>query len=82
MLIDEIGKMELFSDDFKKKVTDVFFGPSKKASVIGTIPQVHKVPQQHAALFDKFHADERIKILSVSRGNRNNLPEKIARYFS
>ncbi|EZA61579.1 Cancer-related nucleoside-triphosphatase-like protein [Ooceraea biroi] len=82
LLIDEIGKMELFSNVFKKRVTDIFFGPSKKAFVIGTIPQIHKVPQQHATLFEKLHADEKIKILSVSRGNRNNLPEEIVRYFS
>ncbi|KAL6264537.1 hypothetical protein P5V15_004643 [Pogonomyrmex californicus] len=82
LLVDEIGKMELFSENFKKKVTDIFFGSSKKAFVIGTIPQIHKVPQQHAALFKKLHADERIKILNVTHGNRNNLPEKITHYFS
>ncbi|XP_071571687.1 cancer-related nucleoside-triphosphatase homolog [Temnothorax nylanderi] len=81
LLVDEIGKMELFSQEFKKKVTDIFFGSSKKAFVIGTIPQIHKVPQQHAALFEKLHADKRIKILNVTHGNRNNLPEEITRYL-
>lgn len=81
LLVDEIGKMELFSKEFKKKVTDIFFGSSKKAFVIGTIPQIHKVPQQHAALFEKLHADKRIKIMNVTYGNRNNLPEEITRYF-
>ncbi|XP_029164293.1 cancer-related nucleoside-triphosphatase homolog isoform X1 [Nylanderia fulva] len=79
LFIDEIGKMELFSKDFKKKVTNIFFGSSKRASVIGTIPQMHKVPRQHAELFEKFHADERIKIVNVSRENRNNLPKEIIR---
>jgi len=82
LLVDEIGKMELFSKDFKKKITDIFFGSSKKVFVIGTIPQIHKAPQQHAALFEKLHANERIKILNVTHGNRNNLPEEITHYFS
>ncbi|XP_012231429.2 cancer-related nucleoside-triphosphatase homolog [Linepithema humile] len=82
LFIDEIGKMELFSKDFKKKVADVLLGSFKKAFVIGTIPQIHKVPQQHAMLFEKLHADARIKIINVSHGNRNSLPEEIMRYFS
>ena len=82
LFIDEIGKMELFSENFKKKVTDIFFGScDKRAFVVGTIPQMHKVPRQHAALFDKLNADVRIKILNVSHGNRNNLPEEIIRCF-
>lgn len=60
---------------------DIFFGSSKRAFVIGTIPQMHKVPRQHAALFEKLHAVERIKILNVSHGNRNNLPEEIIRFL-
>lgn len=82
LLIDEIGKMELFSKAFKKRVTDIFYGSSNKAFVIGTIPQIHKVPQQHTALFEKLHADERIEIVNVTHGNRNNLPEEIIRYFT
>jgi len=80
LFIDEIGKMELFSKDFKKKVMNILFSP-KKVFVIGTIPQIHKVPQQHATLFKELYANERIKILNVSRGNRNNLPEEIIHYF-
>ncbi|XP_018340994.1 PREDICTED: cancer-related nucleoside-triphosphatase homolog [Trachymyrmex septentrionalis] len=82
LLIDEIGKMELFSEDFKKKIMNIFFGSPKKAFVIGTIPQIHKTPHRHAALFEKLHADEGIKILKVTHGNRNDLPEEIIRYFS
>ncbi|XP_070157115.1 cancer-related nucleoside-triphosphatase homolog [Polyergus mexicanus] len=81
LFVDEIGKMELFSKDFKKKVTDILLGSSKRAFVIGTIPQIHKVPRQHAALFENLYADERIKILNVSRENRNNLPEEIIRFL-
>ena len=82
LIIDEIGKMELFSEDFKKKIMNIFFGSPKKAFVIGTIPQIHKTPQRHAALFEKLHADEGIKILKVTHGNRNDLPEEIICYFS
>lgn len=81
LFIDEIGKMELFSKDFKGKVMNILLGSSKRAFVIGTIPQMHKVPRQHMALFEKLHADERIKILNVSHGNRNNLPEEIIRFL-
>ncbi|XP_011257987.2 cancer-related nucleoside-triphosphatase homolog [Camponotus floridanus] len=77
LFIDEIGKMELFSKDFKGKVTEILLGSSKRAFVIGTIPQMHKVPREHVTLFEKLHADERIKILNVSHGNRNRLPEEI-----
>ncbi|KAL6431772.1 hypothetical protein ACFW04_007351 [Cataglyphis niger] len=79
LFVDEIGKMELFSKDFKKKVADILLGSSKRTFVIGTIPQLHKVPRQHTALFENLHADKRIKILNVSRENRNNLPEEIIR---
>ncbi|EGI70291.1 PREDICTED: cancer-related nucleoside-triphosphatase homolog [Acromyrmex echinatior] len=82
LLIDEIGKMELFSEDFKKKIMNIFFGSPTKAFVIGTIPQIHKTPQRHAALFQKLHEDERIKILKVTHGNRNDLPKEIIHYFS
>ncbi|XP_072762524.1 cancer-related nucleoside-triphosphatase homolog [Anoplolepis gracilipes] len=81
LFIDEIGKMELFSEDFKKKITNILFDSSKRASVIGTIPQIHKVPRQHAVLFEKLHEDKRIKILNVSYKNRNNLPEEIIRFL-
>ncbi|XP_036139606.1 cancer-related nucleoside-triphosphatase homolog isoform X2 [Monomorium pharaonis] len=81
LLVDEIGKMELFSRNFKKKITDIFFNSSNKAFVIGTIPQLNKVPPQHVELFEKLHSDMRIKILNVTSKNRNDLPEEIIRYL-
>lgn len=60
---------------------DILFSATEKVSVLGTIPQIHKAPQQHAALFEKLHTDERIKILSVSHKDRNKLPEEIIRNF-
>lgn len=81
LLIDEIGKMELFSENFERKVMDVFFG-NGKALVIGTIPLLNKVPRQHGALFAKLHTDERVEILTVSHQNRNHLPGEIVCRFS
>lgn len=77
LIIDEIGKMELFSQKFQDEIVKLFFGTSNKSFVIATIPQVHKVPPRYLSLFQKFHKDERCKIITVNRQNRNNLPEEI-----
>ncbi|XP_050598234.1 cancer-related nucleoside-triphosphatase homolog [Bombus affinis] len=77
LIIDEIGKMELFSQRFHDKIVKLFFGTSKIPFIIATIPQMHKVPQRHLSLFQKLHADKRCKIINVNRQNRDNLPGEI-----
>lgn len=77
MLIDEIGKMELFSQKFHDKLVKLFFDTSNRAFVIGTIPQMHKVPQRHLPLFQRLRADKASKVVTVSRQNRDNLPDEI-----
>ena len=77
LIIDEIGKMELFSQKFRNEVVKSFFETSNRLFIIATIPQMHKIPQQHSSLFQKFRTDEKCKIITVNYQNRNNLPEEI-----
>ncbi|XP_076667187.1 nucleoside-triphosphatase THEP1 isoform X2 [Andrena cerasifolii] len=77
LLIDEIGKMELFSQKFHDKLVKLFFATSNGAFVIATIPQMHKVPQRHLPLFQRLRADKASKVVTVNRQNRDNLPDEI-----
>lgn len=77
LLIDEIGKMELFSLPFEERVKKLFFDSAIESWIIATIPQVHKVPHRHLPLFQKLKSDEKSRIIEVSRQNRDSLPEKI-----
>ncbi|KAL2744659.1 nucleoside-triphosphatase THEP1, partial [Vespula maculifrons] len=78
LLIDEIGKMELYSKKFYDEVFDIFFGSqNKKTYIVATIPQMHKVPQRFLTLFQKLHEDNRCKVINVNRQNRNNLLNEI-----
>ncbi|CAD1474326.1 unnamed protein product, partial [Heterotrigona itama] len=76
LIIDEIGKMELFSQKFRNEVVKSFFETSNRLFIIATIPQMHKIPQ-HSSLFQKFRTNEKCKIITVNHQNRNNLPEEI-----
>ncbi|OAD54550.1 Cancer-related nucleoside-triphosphatase like protein [Eufriesea mexicana] len=77
LIIDEVGKMELFSQKFHDKIIELFFGTSSKPFIIATIPQIHKVPQRYLSLFQRLHADKRCKLITVNHQNRNNLAEEI-----
>lgn len=78
LFIDEIGKMELFSDKFFSTVNKLFFqGDMEKNIIIATIPQMHKVPSKYVEFFKKFYQDSRCKIIDVNRENRNILPKEI-----
>lgn len=77
LIIDEIGKMELFSQKFRNEVIKSFFETSNRLFIIATIPQMHKIPQQHSSMFQKFRTDEKYKIITVNYQNRNNLPGEI-----
>lgn len=77
LFIDEIGKMELFSQKFHDRIQKLFFGPPNEVRVIATIPQLHKVPQRYLPLFQKFQADDKSKIINVTKQNRDSLPNTI-----
>ncbi len=70
IVIDEIGKMELFSELFKLSVLEAIASPKK---VLGTITKAD----------DKFVKDikarDDIKIIEVTRENRDTLPEEIVK---
>ncbi|XP_076233658.1 cancer-related nucleoside-triphosphatase homolog [Calliopsis andreniformis] len=82
LIIDEVGKMELFSQKFHTKVVKLFFETSNKPFIIATIPQMHKVPQRYSSLFQKLHTDKESKVFTVNRQNRDSLPEEIFNLIS
>jgi len=69
-VIDEIGKMELFSDRFEKIVREVF--STKDLPVLATVPlkNVHPVVSWIKRLPD-------VLLVEVTYSNRGTLPEKI-----
>lgn len=63
-LIDEIGKMEMFSPAFRKKVKKLLESP---ATVIATIPQ--KMPSNIKNLLE----GEKFQIIRITKENRDRL---------
>ncbi|KOC62046.1 Cancer-related nucleoside-triphosphatase like protein [Habropoda laboriosa] len=82
LIIDEIGKMELFSQKFHNEIEKLFFKSSSKPFIIATIPQMHKIPQRYLSLFQKLQADKRCKVITVNRQNRDTLSEEIFQIIS
>ena len=73
IVIDEIGKMELFSELFKLSVLEVLASEKK---ILGTITKAK----------DKFVEDikarDDVKIIEVARENRDALPEEIVKLLT
>ncbi|GLV31173.1 uncharacterized protein CBL_12248 [Carabus blaptoides fortunei] len=67
-VLDEIGKMEMFSQAFAKSVTDLFNLPAVK--ILATIPVSRGKP---LPLVEKLRNDPLNEVITVDRGNRNNL---------
>ncbi|XP_031833774.1 cancer-related nucleoside-triphosphatase homolog [Nomia melanderi] len=82
LIIDEIGKMELFSQKFHEKVLKVFSETTNDSFVIATIPEMHRVPQKYSSLFKHFQADKKSKIITVNHQNRDSLVEEIFHFLS
>ncbi|XP_076379044.1 cancer-related nucleoside-triphosphatase homolog isoform X2 [Megalopta genalis] len=82
LIIDEIGKMELFSEKFHDKVLKLFARTINKPFIIATIPETHKVPQKYLSLFQKLQADKKSKVVIVNRQNRDSLVEEILHLIS
>lgn len=77
-MIDEIGKMELFSKQFCDCVEELFLKNSSKTKfIVATIPAKDRVPQRHRSLFEKLYQRSDCKIYEVNRQNRDKLPEEI-----
>ncbi|XP_015610171.1 cancer-related nucleoside-triphosphatase homolog [Cephus cinctus] len=80
LLIDEIGKMEMFSDRFKNEVSNAFFEKNnKKPFVVATIPQNKG---RFPSLLEKLRTFNACKIINVNYQNRDKLPEEIAKIIS
>ncbi|CAD6231831.1 GSCOCG00001608001-RA-CDS [Cotesia congregata] len=78
LMIDEIGKMELFSKQFCDSVEKLFLKNSSKTKfIVATIPAKNRVPQRHRSLFEKLYQRSNCKIYEVNRQNRDKLPEEI-----
>ncbi|XP_029787204.1 cancer-related nucleoside-triphosphatase isoform X1 [Suricata suricatta] len=67
-VIDEIGKMELFSQPFIQAVRQVLSAPG--TVVLGTIPVPKGKP---LALVDEIRNRSDVQVLSVTKENRNHL---------
>jgi nucleoside-triphosphatase len=72
-LIDEIGKMECFSDPFCKRVREIF---DSDARVLATIPFRSTVP-----FIEGIRNRQDVLIVTVTRENRDRLPEDLSAAF-
>lgn len=82
LIIDEIGKMELFSKKFYDEVLQLFSRTTNEPFIIATIPETHRVPQKYLSLFQKLQADKRSKLITVNHRNRDSIVEEILHLFS
>ena len=69
IVIDEIGKMEVFSDNFCRAVEEVL---DSNNIVIGTISR------KTGGFINKIYARDDVKIIEVTYSNRNSMPEILA----
>ncbi|XP_018334317.1 cancer-related nucleoside-triphosphatase homolog [Agrilus planipennis] len=72
IVIDEIGKMELFSENFKQKVVKTFKDPKK--IIIATIPVAKGKP---ISLVENIRSSDSTHLITVNKNNRNNLLNEI-----
>ncbi|KAI5631877.1 NTPase domain-containing protein [Phthorimaea operculella] len=76
LVIDEIGKMEFFSEQFKGRVRDIFSAASD-CVVLATIPV-----RKGDALIESIKNSPRGKVWLVTRENRNTIHEEILKEMS
>jgi nucleoside-triphosphatase len=68
IIIDEIGKMELFSKRFQKRVSELFYLPN---------PLFATIPLRPVEIVDKLLKETKTRKISVSEENRDALPEEL-----
>ncbi len=73
IVIDEIGRMELFSRRFQEMVMRII--AQDKRDVLGVI---HQARESFAAAIRR---REGVEVITVSHANRNDLPSQIIRRF-
>nr|AGC92685.1 nucleoside-triphosphatase C1orf57-like protein [Heliconius erato] len=71
LVIDEIGKMELFSSSFKLRIKE-FFSTESKNIVLATIPSRKGDP-----IIESIRNNNKTKIWMITREKRNIIHEKI-----
>lgn len=74
IVIDEIGKMELFSKSFIEIIKKIVFQPEYKLLATLPIKNVHPI-------VEKIRSLNNIKIFEVTFGNRNFLLDEILKLF-
>ena len=74
LLIDEIGKMECFSEEFIRRVEKAF---EAETSILATIPL-----RGGGAFIDSFRRRQDAETVLVTRENREALPEQLATKLS
>lgn len=72
VIIDEIGKMELFSRRFANAVEEIFVHGN--CSVVATIPIAKGKP---LPLVERIRSRSDVKLFEVTKANRNSLLEEI-----
>jgi len=76
VFIDEIGKMELLSIDFKKRVTKLLDNSSLQ--VIGTLPQKKG---NGIAYVENIKQRTDVKVFDITYENRNTIVDEIRNCF-
>lgn len=77
LLVDEIGKMELFSKSFTEKVNDLVFGEEGKRKTICMLATIPEVAPAH--LLRKLRSNPQCKIFEVRYENRDGIPDEISK---
>ncbi|XP_067840254.1 cancer-related nucleoside-triphosphatase [Heptranchias perlo] len=71
-VIDEIGKMELFSEPFIQAVRQILDGTG--ATILGTIPVPKGKP---LGLVEEIRSRRDVKIFNITKDNRNSIVQEI-----
>ena len=82
LIIDEIGKMELFSSKFKKKIKELFEEQkdplvSEYLQILATVPISEDVP-----FVEKLKLQNDVEIIIIDKENRNKQYKKLKKIFS
>ncbi|XP_012286912.1 cancer-related nucleoside-triphosphatase homolog [Orussus abietinus] len=83
LVIDEIGKMEMFSMKFYEAVSNIFLKEdSKKICVLACIPITNNVSPRFLTLLRELRGHGACKLFEVSYENRDQLPQEIVELIS
>ncbi|ESN90513.1 hypothetical protein HELRODRAFT_70657, partial [Helobdella robusta] len=75
LVVDEIGKMELFSKKFESAVRELFSGKNVVCAVLATIPTAKQRP---LAIVEEIRNDKTVKVFQVvTKANRDFIVDEI-----